>query len=64
MSHGFSKEASRCRIEAARAIGFSHGLVASALPLDRARAERIECTNMGTVPVAALENVLRVEGFA
>jgi hypothetical protein len=50
---GFLKEASTCRIDAALDIGFYHVLGASELQLDRERADRIACTNMGTVPVAA-----------
>ena len=47
------KEASRCMIQASLDVGFYHVLVASELPLDCERVDRIECTNMGTVPVAA-----------
>ncbi len=63
MYREYLKEASRCTIQASLDVGFYHVLVASELQLDREHVDRIACTNMGTVPVAASEKVLLVDGF-
>src|SRR5262249_13542235 len=62
MSHGFSKEASRCRIEARLDVGFHHPGLSSELELDGQCIHRIQGAYLGPIPIATAQEVLRVDG--
>jgi hypothetical protein len=50
-------------IQASLDVGFHHESVPPELPRDRARTDRIERANLGTVPVAASQEILLIDGF-
>src|SRR5262249_20132632 len=62
MSHGFSKEASRCRIEEALDIGLYQIAISSVLQIEGEVADRLQRTASGSVAVTALQKILLIDG--
>ena len=61
MSHGFSKEASRCRIEEALDIGLHQIAISSVLQIEGEVADRIQRTASGSIAVTTLQKILLID---
>src|SRR5713101_89164 len=61
MSHGFSKEASRCRIEELRDVRFNPPGIASELELDGQCIPGSHRTHYRSIATATAQEVLRVD---
>ena len=63
MSHGFSKEASRCRLEALLDVRFHHPGVSTTLAREGPCVHRLQDSNFRAISRATAQEVRRIDGF-
>ena len=61
MFHGFSKEASRCRIEVAFDVRFHHRAIRAKLQVTCEVSDRISCPNLLPGAIAAGKKILLID---
>jgi hypothetical protein len=62
MFHGFSKEASRCRIEEPLDVRFHHHIILSKLELEGELVYGLLCPKMRTISLTTAQKVLLIDG--